>query len=285
MREGVIDDRWLAVKPKSGSGSATTPISAAFRVAQALEVFDSHLHIVDPRFPLVAEPGLRAGAVHGLRLPRAHGGDRPSSAARWSPPRSRRSTSVYLIDALERLGAGFVGVTQLPPDRLRRGDPRARPRGRPRGALQPAPRRRRPRRGARLSRPRAGRLARRGLRRTARPGGARGPAARAAARGHRPPRPPPPTACPPSCASSSTAPRSRRAGFGRVELDVAPTLRAIVGVDPGALLFGTDLPACARRGRSPQPTSTSSPRSRPLAPAANPLAWYGLSRPARSTPR
>jgi hypothetical protein len=32
-------------------------------------------------------------------------------------------------------------------------------------------------------------------------------------------------------------------GFGRCDLDVAATLRAIAAVDPGALLFGTDLPS------------------------------------------
>ena len=31
-------------------------------------------------------------------------------------------------------------------------------------------------------------------------------------------------------------------GFGRVELDVSETLREIAAVDPGALIFGTDLP-------------------------------------------
>jgi hypothetical protein len=38
-------------------------------------------------------------------------------------------------------------------------------------------------------------------------------------------------------------------GFGRGDLDVPATLRAIAGVDPGALLFGTDLPST----RAPRP--------------------------------
>jgi predicted TIM-barrel fold metal-dependent hydrolase len=36
-------------------------------------------------------------------------------------------------------------------------------------------------------------------------------------------------------------------GFGRVELDVAGTLRAVAKVNPGALLFGTDLPSTRAR--------------------------------------
>ncbi|MGF1472865.1 MAG: amidohydrolase family protein [Rubrobacteraceae bacterium] len=36
-------------------------------------------------------------------------------------------------------------------------------------------------------------------------------------------------------------------GFGRVELDVAEALREIAGVDPGALIFGTDLPGTRAR--------------------------------------
>lgn len=41
-------------------------------------------------------------------------------------------------------------------------------------------------------------------------------------------------------------------GFGRVELDVAETLRAVAAVNPQALLFGTDLPSTrARRPFTP----------------------------------
>ncbi|HYH50223.1 MAG TPA: amidohydrolase family protein [Acidimicrobiia bacterium] len=41
-------------------------------------------------------------------------------------------------------------------------------------------------------------------------------------------------------------------GFGRVELDVAEALRAVAKVNPGALLFGTDLPSTrARRAFEP----------------------------------
>ena len=46
--------------------------------------------------------------------------------------------------------------------------------------------------------------------------------------------------------------RVKATGFGRVDLDVAATLRAVSAVDPGALVFGTDLPGTrARRPFAP----------------------------------
>ena len=42
-------------------------------------------------------------------------------------------------------------------------------------------------------------------------------------------------------------------GFGRVTLDVAEAIKAIVAVNPGALLFGTDLPST----RAPRPFSAA----------------------------
>ena len=41
--------------------------------------------------------------------------------------------------------------------------------------------------------------------------------------------------------------RVKATGFGRVDLDVADTLRAVHAVDPGALMFGTDLPGTRAR--------------------------------------
>ena len=43
--------------------------------------------------------------------------------------------------------------------------------------------------------------------------------------------------------------RVKATGFGRVRLDVAATLRAVAAIDPGALMFGTDLPGT----RAPRP--------------------------------
>ena len=39
----------------------------------------------------------------------------------------------------------------------------------------------------------------------------------------------------------------KASGFGRIELDVPQTLRAIAAVNPAALLFGTDLPGTRAR--------------------------------------
>jgi predicted TIM-barrel fold metal-dependent hydrolase len=68
-------------------------------------------------------------------------------------------------------------------------------------------------------------------------------------------------------------------GFGRVELDVAPALRAIAAVDPGALLFGTDLPCT--RARRPFSDDDVALVERALGPedaraalAGNAVAWY-----------
>lgn len=77
--------------------------------------FDSHLHIIDPRFTLVANQGyippaftvrdyLTATAPHTVA-----GGCVVSGSFQLYDQH-------YLVAALAELGAGFVGVTQLPPD-------------------------------------------------------------------------------------------------------------------------------------------------------------------------
>jgi predicted TIM-barrel fold metal-dependent hydrolase len=76
-------------------------------------IFDAHFHIVDTRFPLVSNQGY---------LPPAYTCDDYLRAAR---PLGIAGGAVvsgsfqafdqsYLVDALARLGEGFVGVTQLP---------------------------------------------------------------------------------------------------------------------------------------------------------------------------
>ena len=68
-------------------------------------------------------------------------------------------------------------------------------------------------------------------------------------------------------------------GFGRAELDVPGALRAIAAVDPGALLFGTDLPS-TRAGR-PFADDDVALMERVLGPGdaraalgENAVAWY-----------
>lgn len=73
-------------------------------------------------------------------------------------------------------------------------------------------------------------------------------------------------------------------GFGRVKLDVAATLRAIAAVNPTALMFGTDLPST----RAPRPFSdqdidllveTLGERLGAQVLYDNAAAFYGLSAP------
>lgn len=76
-------------------------------------IFDSHMHIVDPRFPLVANQGYLPDifTVEDYRARTAPfqiiGGAIVSGSF-------QAEDQTYLLDALQRLGPGFVGVTQLP---------------------------------------------------------------------------------------------------------------------------------------------------------------------------
>jgi predicted TIM-barrel fold metal-dependent hydrolase len=77
-----------------------------------LPLFDSHLHIVDPRFPLVGDYRPEPFTVDDYRRRTAGveivGGVVVSGSFQGYD-------QAYLLDALERLGPSFVGVTQLPP--------------------------------------------------------------------------------------------------------------------------------------------------------------------------
>lgn len=77
------------------------------------KLFDAHFHIIDPRFPLVANQGylperyivrdyLARTSEYDLR-----GGVVVSASF-------QAFNQDYLVNALARLGAGFVGITQLP---------------------------------------------------------------------------------------------------------------------------------------------------------------------------
>lgn len=75
--------------------------------------FDSHMHIIDPRFPLVPNQGFLPTSfiVEDYRARTAEfdvaGGVVVSGSFQGFD-------QTYLVDALQRLGYGFVGVTQLP---------------------------------------------------------------------------------------------------------------------------------------------------------------------------
>lgn len=112
MEKATLSRRALG-RSLLGLGAAALAAPAAPRAQAARPIFDSHLHIIDPRFPLVenqgylppaytladyltaAQPlGVTGGAVVSGSF---HGFDQS-----------------YLLAALAELGRGWVGVTQVP---------------------------------------------------------------------------------------------------------------------------------------------------------------------------
>lgn len=79
----------------------------------AYRLFDAHFHIIDPRFPLVPNRGylperyLARDYLERTEAYRLVGGAVVSGSF-------QAFDQDYLVDALARLGTGFVGVTQLP---------------------------------------------------------------------------------------------------------------------------------------------------------------------------
>jgi predicted TIM-barrel fold metal-dependent hydrolase len=212
--------------------------------------FDAHLHIVDPRFPLVANQGYlpEPFTVADYRARTAHLGIVGGAVVSGS---FQAHDQTYLRDALRRLGPGFVGVTQLPASA---GDA---------VLLELAAA---GVRGLRLNLHRGGREDLAGL---------VGRARRAAelAGWHTelyldardlPELLPSIAGLPRLCvdhlglsreglphllALVESGARVKATGFGRGDLDVPAALSAVSAVDPGALMFGTDLPST----RAPRP--------------------------------
>lgn len=76
-------------------------------------IFDAHLHIIDPRFPLVPNqgylpPAFDAHAYLALARPLGIRGGAVVSGS------FQGFDQTYLVDALAQLGEGYVGVTQVP---------------------------------------------------------------------------------------------------------------------------------------------------------------------------
>ncbi len=80
-----------------------------------MALFDSHLHIVDPRFPLVPNRGYvpEPFTVEDYRARTHH---LPVDGGAVVSGSFQAYDQTYLADALRRLGPGFVGVAQVPPD-------------------------------------------------------------------------------------------------------------------------------------------------------------------------
>ena len=247
-------------------------------------LFDAHLHIVDPRFPLFADDGYvpEPFTVADYRKRTAaldvRGGAVVSGSFQAVDQR-------YLVDALERLGPGFVGVTQLPASAS---DEQILELDRP-GV-----------RAVRFNLVRGGSAALADLELLAgRAFALAGWHAELYVDGRDLPELEPLDARLPRAsidhlglhrdglaALQRLAERGvkvKASGFGRAALDVAAALRTIAAADPGALLFGTDLPST----RAPRPFADADVElvSRTLGPELgraalhdNASAWYGISR-------
>ncbi len=80
-----------------------------------MPIFDAHFHVIDPRFPLVANQGFLPDpfTVSDYRERTAEleiaGGAVVSGSF-------QAYDQTYLVDALEQLGPGFYGVANVPPD-------------------------------------------------------------------------------------------------------------------------------------------------------------------------
>ena len=249
-------------------------------------MIDAHLHIVDPRFPLVPNRGYVppsftvAAYRHRVRSLGVSGGAVVSGSFQGHD-------QSYLPAALAELGPGFAGVTQLPssvPDeqvlRLHGAGVRA-----VRFTL---------RRGADADPAGIERLARR-VHDLA--GWHAEFYADAAALEHLAPvlRRLPRAGVDHLGMSAAGLPRLlelvergvkvKATGFGRVDLDVPDALRRIHAVDPTALLFGTDLPStrAERPFRDADVALVAETLGAGAAAAVlhdNAAAWYGLPRTA-----
>lgn len=246
------------------------------------EVFDAHLHIVDPRFPLVINQGYLPDAfevdtyLQRLRGVRLVGGAVVSGSF-------QAFDQSYLVDALRRLGPGFVGVTQLPASvgndelqALHRAGVRALRFNLKRGGSEDVSEidrvahrvhellgwhvelyadaaeldglRHRLAQLPALSIDHLG-LSRRGL--------------------------------PTLCWLVERGVRVKATGFGRVDFDIAAALRELTAINPAAVMFGTDLPST----RAPRPyrdddlrlvVDTLGPELAARVLGANARAWYRL---------
>jgi len=76
-------------------------------------LFDAHFHIIDPRFPLVANQGYLPDR-YTINDYRERLKDYDLRGGALASGSFQVFDQDYLVDALSRLGPGYVGVTQLP---------------------------------------------------------------------------------------------------------------------------------------------------------------------------
>jgi predicted TIM-barrel fold metal-dependent hydrolase len=82
-------------------------------LTMAERIFDAHFHIIDPQFPLKANQGFLPDP-YTVDDYRSEVADLNVTGGAVVSGSFQAFDQTYLLDALERLGPGFVGVTQLP---------------------------------------------------------------------------------------------------------------------------------------------------------------------------
>ena len=97
------------------SGSAALALSATAGRTQQRRLFDSHCHIIDHRFPIVANQGY---TPPNFPLEDYLAQTKPLGVVAGAVVSGsfQANDQTYLMDLLPRLGAGWVGVTQIPND-------------------------------------------------------------------------------------------------------------------------------------------------------------------------
>ena len=97
------------------AGSIVTTISATSGHAQQRRLFDGHCHIIDHRFPIVANQGYTPPDF-SLDAYLAQAKPLGVVAGAVVSGSFQADDQTYLMDALPRLGIGWVRVTQIPND-------------------------------------------------------------------------------------------------------------------------------------------------------------------------
>jgi len=97
------------------SGSAAAALSATAGLTQQRRLFDSHCHIIDPRFPIVANQGY---PPPHFPLEDYLAQTKPLGVVAGAVVSGsfQAEDQTYLMDILPRLGPTWVGVTQIPND-------------------------------------------------------------------------------------------------------------------------------------------------------------------------
>lgn len=108
--------RFRRSNEREGTGSVTaSPDDRQTMASENLRLFDSHLHIIDPRFPLVANSGyLPSPYCVGDYLADLAGFERVGGCIVSGSFQGFDQS--YLRHALKQLGSHYVGTTQLPAD-------------------------------------------------------------------------------------------------------------------------------------------------------------------------